>query len=197
MTVETLVALTVFAFVGSVTPGPNNVMVMVSGANFGLRRTMPHMFGIAIGFGVMIFLTGLGLSGVFRAFPVTLTILRWVSVAYLVYLAWKLATAAAPEGQAGRGRPLGFLGAALFQWVNPKAWTLAIATISAYLPDPRPGPALTAAVVFALVCVPSTLVWAKLGEAMRHLLADRKRLRAFNVVMACLLLGSLLPILRG
>jgi threonine/homoserine/homoserine lactone efflux protein len=197
MPLETLATLTLFAFVGSVTPGPNNIMVMVSAANFGLRRTVPHMLGIAIGFGLMIFLTGLGLSEIFRIWPPSLTLLRWTSVVYLIYLAWKLATAAPPKRGTGGGRPLGFVGAALFQWVNPKAWTLAIATIGAYLPDPAPASALIAASVFALVGLPSNLIWAKVGEALRHLLADRRRLRIFNAGMACLLLASLWPILRG
>ncbi len=196
MTLDSVVALTVFAFVGSVTPGPNNIMVMVSAANFGMRRTVPHMLGIAIGFGLMIFLTGLGLSEIFRIWPVSLTLLKWTSIAYLVWLAWKLANAAAPKSGAGAGKPLGFIGAALFQWVNPKAWTLAVATISAYLPTPAPGPALIAAVIFALVCLPSNLIWAKLGEGLAHILADRRRLRIFNGAMACLLLASLWPILR-
>lgn len=196
MTLDSAAALTVFAFVGAVTPGPNNILVMVSAANFGMRRTAPHMLGIALGFGLMIFLTGLGLSEIFRIWPMSLTLLKWTSIAYLVWLAWKLANAAAPKGGARAGKPLGFLGAALFQWVNPKAWTLAIATISAYLPDPAPGPALIAASVFMLVSIPANLLWAKLGEGLAHLLADPRRLRAFNWGMACLLLASLWPILR-
>jgi threonine/homoserine/homoserine lactone efflux protein len=197
MTFDTLAALTLFAFVGSVTPGPNNVMVMASGANFGAWRTLPHMLGISIGFGVMILLTGLGLSGLFRLYPVTLTILRAACVAYLVYLAWRLAAAAAPEARGGEGKPLGFVGAALFQWVNPKAWALALATIGAYLPDPTPGPALLAALVFAVVCFPCVLLWTLLGEALGRFLADPRRLRLFNLAMACLLLASLWPFLRG
>lgn len=197
MSFDTLAALTLFAFVGAVTPGPNNVMVMASGVNFGAWRTLPHMLGIAIGFGVMILLTGLGLSGLFRLYPVTLTVLRAASVAYLIYLAWRLATAAPPEARDSAGQPLGFLGAALFQWVNPKAWALALATIGAYLPDPAPGPALLAALVFAVISFPCVLAWTLLGEGLRHFLTDRRRLRIFNLAMACLLLASLWPFLRG
>lgn len=196
MTFETLLALAVFAFVGSITPGPNNVMVMASGANYGTRRTVPHMLGISIGFGVMVLLTGLGLSGLFHLYPVTLTILRWASILYLVYLAWRVATASAPEERRATGRPLGFLGAALFQWVNPKAWALALSTIGAYLPDPAPGPALLAGVVFAIVSLPCVLLWTMLGEALREFLSEPRRLRVFNILMAGLLIASLLPFLR-
>lgn len=197
MPLHTLAALTLFAFVGAITPGPNNVMIMASGANFGLRRSLPHAFGITIGCAIMAFLAGLGLAGLFEILPGALTLLRVVSVIYLFYLAWRLATAAAPEAEGGAGQPLSFLGAALFQWVNPKAWAMILVAIAAYLPEPAPVPAFIAGLVFLVVSLPSVLVWAKLGEALRHFLADPRRLRLFNWAMAALLLASLWPILRG
>lgn len=197
MSFDTLAALTLFAFVGAITPGPNNIMIMASGANFGLRRSLPHALGIAVGCGIMVFLSGLGLTGLFEVFPLALTVMRGASVVYLLYLAWRLATAAAPETGSEARRPLSFLGAALFQWVNPKAWALVLVAIAAYLPQPSPAPALAAGLIFVVVSLPSVLIWAKLGEGLRHVLADRRRLRIFNATMACLLLASLWPILRG
>ena len=121
MTYDIFLALTLFAFVTSATPGPNNMMLLASGANFGFVRTIPHMFGISLGFGLMIFLVGIGLMQIFDTYPVTRTILTIVSVAYMLWLAWKIANSAAPEGSATGGTPMTFLQAAAFQWVNPKA----------------------------------------------------------------------------
>ncbi len=122
----TLAALAAFALVSSITPGPNNMMLMASGANFGLRRTVPHALGVGIGFTLMIVLVGVGLMGLFDLFPVLNIALKVVSVVYLLWLAWKIANAAAPDTDTGaRGKPMTFVQAMLFQWVNPKAWSMA------------------------------------------------------------------------
>ncbi|WP_375173980.1 LysE family translocator [Pseudooceanicola sp.] len=195
MSPDLLFALFAFCLVSTVTPGPNNLMVMASGANFGYRRTLPHMLGIAIGFAVMTLLVGVGLIQVFDRFPVVHQILTVVSVAYLLFLAWKIAHAAPPDGDAAaRGRPFSFLQAAAFQWVNPKAWTMALTAITVYAADRSVLAILLVAVMFAAVCVPCLSVWTLLGQEMRRLLTNPARLRAFNWTMAALLVASLVPV---
>ena len=191
---DTLLALAAFALVSSITPGPNNLMLMASGANFGFRRTVPHMLGIGIGFGVMILLVGLGLVRIFDAFPVAHLILSVVGVAYLLFLAWKIAHAAAPDAARTGAHPFTFMQAALFQWVNPKAWQMALTAITLYAPDRSALAILWVAVVFAVINLPSVSTWTVMGQQMRRILSSPARLRAFNLCMAGLLVASLIPV---
>jgi len=194
MTYELFLALLGFAFVTSVTPGPNNMMLLASGVNFGLRRTVPHMIGISVGHSVMVFLVGLGVAGVFLAHPVALTALKVAAVGYMLWLAWKIARSSAPgEGRAA-GRPMTFLQAAAFQWVNPKAWAMALGAVAAYVPAPSVGSYAAVAGVFALVNLPSVAVWAAAGQGLRRWLEGPGRLRLFNWGMAGLLVLSLIPV---
>ena len=196
MTDDLLLALIGFAFVTSVTPGPNNMMLLASGVNFGVRRTVPHMLGISLGHAVMVFLVGLGLAGVIHAWPPAMVGLKVVSVAYMLWLAWKIAHASAPgEGRAA-GMPMTFVQAAAFQWVNPKAWAMALGAVSAYAPEGTVSQVALVAGVFALVNLPSVSVWAAAGQVVRAWLAAPARLRAFNWGMAGLLVLSLVPVLR-
>ena len=197
MPLDLLLALMGFAFVTSVTPGPNNLMLLASGANFGVRRTVPHMLGISLGHAFMVTLVGLGLMGLMEAVPGLQTVLKAVSLAYLIYLAWKIATAAPPPeaGAVARGRPLTFLQAAAFQWVNPKAWAMALSAVAAYAPDRSWGAVVAVAAVFSLVNLPSIFLWAGMGQVLRNFLSDPARLRAFNITMAVLLLASVVPVL--
>ena len=195
MTLDLLLALAAFAFVSSITPGPNNLMLMASGANFGLRRTVPHMLGVGLGFVAMVIVVGVGLVQVFDAWPLSYTILKIVSVAYLLYLAWRIANAAAPEAGGGAGRPMSFTEAALFQWVNPKAWAMALTAVTVYAPSQTLGAILLVAVVFGIINIPSVGSWTVLGREMRRVLTNPGRLRAFNWTMAALLVGSLWPLL--
>ena len=195
MSYDLLIALLGFAFVTSVTPGPNNMMLLASGVNFGFRRTVPHMLGISVGHSVMVFLVGLGLAGVFKAWPPALVILKLVSVAYMLWLAWKIAHAGAPGEGRAKARPMTFLQAAAFQWVNPKAWAMALGAVAAYVPDPSIWAYATVAMVFSAVNLPSVAVWAGAGQAVRRWLAGPGRLRAFNWTMAALLVLSLWPVL--
>lgn len=195
MTYQLLIALLGFAFVTSVTPGPNNMMLVASGANFGFQRSIPHMLGISLGHALMVFLVGLGLAGAVQAVPGLLTGMKIVSILYMLWLAWKIANSAAPgEGKSG-GRPFSFLQAAAFQWVNPKAWAMALGATSAYAPDGSVQSYLIVAVVFASVNLPSVSLWAYAGQKMRQFLTVPSRLRAFNWTMAGLLIASLLPVL--
>ncbi len=198
LTAELFAALAAFAFVSSITPGPNNLMLMASGTNFGFVRTIPHMLGVSIGFTLMIVLVGAGLASVFELYPVAHIILKYASCAYLLWLAWKIATSAPPgeKGEAdARTRPMTFVQAALFQWVNPKAWTMALTAVSAYtLPaDPLVSLLLVAA-VFGAINLPSTGSWALLGAQLRRFLGDRVKLRVFNVTMALILVATIYPI---
>lgn len=194
MTHDLFLALLGFAFVTSVTPGPNNMMLLASGVNFGFRRTVPHMLGISLGHAVMVFLVGLGLAGVFSAVPLALTGLKLVSVAYMLWLAWKIAHAAAPGEGRARPQPMTFLQAAAFQWVNPKAWAMALGAVAAYVPEPSVWAYAAVAGAFAMVNLPSVSVWAGAGLAVRRWLAAPGRLQLFNWTMAVLLVLSLWPV---
>ena len=195
MTLDLLLALALFAFVSSITPGPNNLMLMASGANFGFRRTIPHMLGIGLGFTVMVLMVGAGLIRVFDAWPVTYTVLKAASVVYLLWLAWKIANAAPAQNQAAVGEPFSFLQAAAFQWVNPKAWAMALTAISAYTPDRTLWAIGIVALVFGMINLPSVSTWTVLGQQMARLLTNPRRLQTFNWVMAMLLVASLYPVL--
>ena len=195
MTYDLLSALAVFAFVTSITPGPNNLMLMTSGANFGFRRSIPHMLGVGLGFVLMVVLVGAGLVGVFEAYPVSYTLLKVLSVVYLLYLAWKIARSAAPGTADGSAKPMTFLQAALFQWVNPKAWAMALTAVTVYAPSQSIAAIGLVAVIFGLVNIPSVGSWTILGQEMRRFLNNPSRLQIFNIAMALLLVASLAPIL--
>ena len=199
MTPELLAALMAFAFVSSVTPGPNNLMLMTSGINFGLARTVPHMLGVALGFTLMIILVGLGIMQLIEAIPGSQTAITIISAVYLLYMAWKIATAAPTtpdlQGQSS-AKPFTFIQAALFQWVNPKAWTMALTAMAAYAPKSMGWVGvLVVAAVFGAINLPSTGAWAVLGAKLRRFLSEPARLRAFNVMAALLLVASLYPML--
>ncbi|MDA0722465.1 MAG: LysE family translocator [Proteobacteria bacterium] len=199
MTYDILIALVGFAFASSVTPGPNNVMLMASGANYGLRRTVPHMLGISVGHAFMVFMVGVVLLGVFLAYPALNIVLKVVSAAYMLWLAWKIANAVPPEMKQVTGKPFTFLQAAAFQWVNPKAWFMATTAISAYAPQDRGlvlG-SLMVAGIFATTNLPAVTIWAWIGVQLRRWLGTARRLRVFNISMALLLVASLWPMLVG
>jgi threonine/homoserine/homoserine lactone efflux protein len=198
MTPDLLLALAGFAFVSSITPGPNNLMLLASGANFGVKRTLPHMLGISLGHMLMLVLVGSGLKQVFVVFPLAYTLLKIASVVYLLYLAWKIATNTRPPEarKSQNGKPFTFLQAAAFQWVNPKAWVMALTAYSTYAPaDPDIGTVALVAGVFAMTNLPSITTWVILGREMARLLHTPQRLRAFNITAALLLVASLAPVL--
>ena len=195
MTPDAALALAGFALVTSVTPGPNNLMLMASGANFGLRRTVPHMLGVALGFVAMTAAVGLGVMALFDRLPWLDPALRAVSIAYLLWLAWKFANAAAPEGRVAGARPLTFLQAAGFQWVNPKAWAMALTAIAIYAPGRDLWGVLAVAVLFGAVNLPSVGLWAAAGTQLRRWLSSPARLRAFNWACAAGLVLSMVPFL--
>ena len=194
MTQEIFTALAAFAFVTSITPGPNNLMLMASGANFGLRRTLPHMLGVGFGFILMIILVGMGLVQIFETYPLSHTVLKTLSVGYLAYLAWKIATAAPSKSAEEKGKPITFIQAALFQWVNPKAWAMALTSVTVYAPAQNLYAIGLVALVFGAINLPSVGSWTILGQQMQKILTSQRRLRFFNITMAILLMASLYPV---
>ncbi len=195
MTLTLLLPLALFAFVSSITPGPNNVMLTASGATFGYRRTLPHMLGISAGVALMLLLVGAGLGTVFEAMPMLYTTLKYAGAAYLLYLAWRIARAGGMDGAAARGKPFTFLEAAAFQWVNPKAWIMAVGIVATYTPqDGFFRNLIVATLVLTAVNFPSISVWTLFGSALRRLLRQPRSVQRFNIGMALLLVTSLYPI---
>lgn len=189
-----LVALSLFCLVSSITPGPNNMMLLSSGATFGLRRSIPHILGISSGCVLMVLVVGWGLGGLARQLPQFYAVLHVAATAYLLWLAWRIATSAGPNQARTKGRPIGLVAAAAFQWVNPKAWAMIIGAVTNFSrPESAFTDALTISVVLILVGIPSITLWAAGGSYMRQFLDRPKLLRAFNWTMAGLLVLSLVP----
>lgn len=196
MRFEILYALIVFCFVSAITPGPNNLMLLASGVNFGFQRTIPHMMGVGLGFALMVGLVGVGLDAVFSRFPALLPTMRYAGAAYMLWLAIRLALAG-PIGDADySGNPLGFFGAAAFQWINPKAWVIAISALTAYaVSDNYSRSVAVVALVFGIVTLPCVALWVLFGTAMRRALSNPRFVRPFNLAMAALLVASIVPVL--
>jgi threonine/homoserine/homoserine lactone efflux protein len=199
---DVLIAASLFSFVSSITPGPNNMMMLASGVNFGFRRSVPHWLGICGGFTFMLCAVGLGLHTLLADHPALYDVLRYAGSAYLVWMAWRLATASASpavqddDAPHSEARPLGVLAAAAFQWVNPKAWVMAVTAMSTYLPArAQPTDVLAVALLFGVINLPCVACWAGGGAALRRFLQDPLRLRIFNISMALALLASLYPML--
>ena len=196
MNIEIFLALAGFSFVSSITPGPNNLMLLASGVNYGFRRTIPHMLGIAGGFAFMLACVGLGLAQMLEHAPLVYTGLKIAGGTYLVYLAYRIATSGPIEAGDGNSDPMTFLQAAAFQWVNPKAWVMSITAMTAYTSSQTYLFSVAViVVVFTLINLPSVSIWCVFGTSMRGFLSDAKRLRVFNVSMAVLLVISLWPML--
>jgi threonine/homoserine/homoserine lactone efflux protein len=196
MSSDLIIALSTFALVSSITPGPNNLMLMSSGAIFGFKRTIPMMLGVAAGFIFMLIMVGIGLVQLFDSYPLMYQILKVFSISYIFYLAFKIATSLAPEDRSNKHtKPFSFLQAALFQWVNPKAWTMALTAMSIYSPTRDLDAILLVTIVFGLVNIPCASVWIILGQKLRRLLKNDSHLRLFNLAMAALLIMSVYPVL--
>ncbi len=192
-----LLAATAFATVMSASPGPNNAMLAASGNSFGFPRSVPHMAGVALGFPVMLLGVTLGLGDLLRAAPFLQHALKWGGVGYLLWLAWRIATARpTPDGMPAAGKPLTFLQASLFQWMNPKAWVIALGAVGTYAAAPAaPAKAVLLTLLFVAVGAASSAFWTLTGVGAARLLRTDRGMRAFNLVMAGLLVLSLIPIL--
>ena len=197
MTIETFIALVLFAFTTSITPGPNNMMLFASGVNFGFRRTIPHMLGIGAGFLSLLIGVGLGLGALLHSVPLLYTVLKFAGGLYLLWIAWKIGMSRSlSEGTAGAS-PMTFLGAAAFQWVNPKAWVMAVTAMATYTSEEQYfTTVMLVGVAFAAVNLPSVSTWAGFGSALREWLSVPVRLKWFNITMAVLLVVSLWPMLK-
>jgi len=198
MSFDTFIAVLVFSIVMGFTPGPNNVMLASSGATHGIRRTWPHLIGVALGFPAMLLLIGLGLASVLLASAGLQLGMKIISCLYLLWLAFQIGHSSSVAGGPGRARPLTFFQAAAFQWVNPKAWLIAVGAVSAYTAGIGAHLYLQVAILAAMnlfVCFSSSLTWAAFGAAIGRWLRSPFALRVFNLLMAALLLASVAPIL--
>jgi threonine/homoserine/homoserine lactone efflux protein len=195
MRLDIYLALLTFCVVGGVTPGPNNMMLMASGVNFGVRRTLPHLVGVVLGYVLMVALVGFGLDAIFRVAPWLLPAMRWAGAAYLLWLAWRIANSGAVKEGAAAAQPLGALAAAAYQWINPKGWVLAVSALTTYAVSANYAVSvIVVASTFLLIGFPCSGVWLLFGAAMRRFLADPRRARPFNWTMAALLVASIVPV---
>lgn len=200
MSQDTLIALIGFAFVMSISPGPGNFLLLSSGVNFGFQRSIPLILGISLGFLTMVFCVGVGLGQFLHQFPIAYTLLKFLCAIYVLWLASKIARSRSMGSRDldPLARPISFLQAALFQVVNPKAWTVAlIVTVSYTNPDSYMPSLVLMILVFAMINLPSISVWAVSGVALRQVLGAGQRVAVFNIVMALLLIGSMIPVLLG
>jgi threonine/homoserine/homoserine lactone efflux protein len=198
MSHELFLSLLTFAFVSAITPGPNNTMLLASGVNFGFLRTRAHILGIVIGFTIMVLAVALGIGHVFSLFPQLYAVLKVISIAYLLWLAWRIGTAGATDPiVSDEARPMTFTEAALFQWVNPKGWMVCLSVAANYVaPDNVWADVAVLATVFFGVSVISASSWAFFGASLRPLLRNETSMRVFNIAMAIALVASLWPIVK-
>ncbi|EMS1062188.1 LysE family translocator [Providencia stuartii] len=197
MNIETFISLSMFSFVTSITPGPNNIMLLASGMNFGLKRTMPHALGVSIGFLVMLIAVGMGVGALIKSSEIVYNILKYLGITYLLWLAWKT-TISRSVGSAKNSneKPLTLLEAALFQWVNPKAWMMAISGMALYTDSTNPySSMLLVAVIFSLINFPSVTIWAMFGSELRERLKNPNVLKKFNLIMGLLLAASAISVI--
>jgi len=194
--VESLPSLLVFAIIAAFTPGPNNIMIMTSGLNFGARASMPHLIGICLGFPTMFLAIGFGLGFLFERFTLLHAFIQVFGVLYLLYLSWLIAISGRAKAQDGQSRPFTFVQAALFQWINPKAWVTGTSAIAAFttIDADLTLQILIIGLVLFLVALPSSAVWMLFGTALQRILANPRHLKVFNVTMALLLAGSVMPV---
>ena len=197
MPYQTAIAVLIFSTVMAFTPGPNNAMLASSGSRFGLARTLPHAAGVTLGFPVMIFVVGLGLASILLASPLLQLAMKSVSCAYLLWMAFQIARSTSAKENGGRDKPLTFVQAAAFQWINPKAWMMAVGAISAYTTgsDRLYLEVAIIAAVSLVVSIFSTLTWAAFGAGIRRWLRSATALRCFNIAMALSLIASMVPIM--
>ncbi|ARD21819.1 MULTISPECIES: LysE family translocator [Shewanella] len=191
---ELVFTIALFAFSAGITPGPNNIMLMTSGVNFGIKRSMPHLLGIIIGFPSMVVAIGLGLSAVFQAYPMTHQVIKVAGIIYLLYLSWRIANSSSNLEGKQTAKPFNFFQAAAFQWVNPKGWIMAVGAIATFtdISHALIPQVLTIAVVFFMVALPCASIWLSFGIGLKKLLKNERQQRIFNISMALLLVLSII-----
>jgi threonine/homoserine/homoserine lactone efflux protein len=197
MSQQLTIAFVLFAVACCFTPGPNNAMLLTSGLNYGFRRTLPHVLGVTFGYGFLVAVMGLGFGAIFSAYPTLYMVLKYVGAAYMLYLAWAIAMSGGIDDQGEkRGRPMSFLGGAVFQWVNVKGLIMSIGAVTTYSAiAPYPYNIIALSLIFTLTGFFSSASWTLFGTGLRGLLSTPRAVRIFNVVMALLLVASLYPVL--
>ncbi len=196
MSYSLFAGLILFSVVSAFTPGPNNLLALASGANFGFRRTLPHIFGVCLGFSVMIALVGAGLGKLFSAIPIAYTILKYAAFSYLVYLSWKIATSVGIGNAQERSEPITLLGSAVYQWINPKAWIAAVTIVSSFtVPKAFWSSLLIGGITSVSLAFAAVSCWALFGTIVKKWLSNPAQQRAFNWTMAILLVCSVIPAL--
>ena len=197
MTFDVFLALALFGFITAFTPGPNNTLLMAQGINFGFRRTLPLILGVAIGFPIMIGCVGLGLGKIFDIYPILYTVMKYAGAAYMLWLAWKIANSKpSSEGGAVVGQPMSFIQAAAFQWINPKAWIMAVTALSEYTVAAHYYLGVAFVVgTFVVMGLTSASTWALFGVGLRHVMNDPRYFRIINLALAFMLVASLVPML--
>lgn len=190
------VSFVLFGVIAAITPGPNNVMLTTTGLNFGVRRGVPHLLGICIGFPVMLALIGLGFGTLFQLYPILHEVIKIVGVIYLLYLAWKIANTRGGVREISQSKPINFWQAAAFQWINPKAWIMGSSALAAYtsLDDNFFLQVSIICVTFMIITIPCAGIWLVFGAGLQHFLKDPGHLKIFNISMALLLIASILPV---
>lgn len=191
---EYYLSLALFTFVSGITPGPNTLMLMASALNHGVRRSLPHYLGICLGFPILVLITGMGMKAVFDYFPDVYMIIKVAGVSFLLYLAWKIANSANVRADEKVKRPITFMQAAAFQWLNPKAWVVAVSSLATFTePDNFQATMFTLVFFYLVVGFITMAFWLKLGQSLRRFLNTGRRLQAFNISMALLLIVSVVP----
>lgn len=197
MSLDVFIAFAGFIMVATVTPGPNNFMLFSSGLNFGFKRTIPHILGVANGFALLLTCVGLGLGTLLEVFPLAFTVIKVLGALYMLYLAWRIANSGPLQVGDGKSRPFTYIEGALFQWVNPKAWVMTIVVASSYTNTDNFYLSLgIVVVVCGFLNIPMVCTWPVFGTAMKQFLSDPKKLRTFNIFMAIALVACLWPMLR-
>jgi threonine/homoserine/homoserine lactone efflux protein len=197
MTTEVYLSLILFAFTTSITPGPNNMMLLASGVNFGMLKTIPHMLGIELGFATLLIAVGLGLGALFQSFPTLYLVLKVAGGLYLLWIAWSIGMSRSLGDGKSSGKPMSLIAAAAFQWVNPKAWVMAVSSMAAFAdPTNLVFSVVVVALTFVVLALPCQGGWAAFGALLRDWLSHPVRLKWFNITMAVLLVASLWPMLK-
>lgn len=198
MTAEQAIGFLLFAIVAAITPGPSNLIVTSTGATVGIIRGLPALAGVAVGMGFMMFLVAFGLGSLVLGQPFIFLLLKVGGVGFLLWLAWKIATAGRSDIKTDK-EPVGFLGAAAFQWVNPKSWVVSVSAVGTYL-HTQSGTALTQSlffgILFVLAALPSCFVWLAFGASLQCFLQNERTARVFNMAMAVLLVGAVVLFVR-
>lgn len=191
---EYYLSIITFTFVAGITPGPNNMMLMTSGLNHGIRKSLPHYFGICVGFPIMVAVIGFGLGALFSKYPSIYTCIKILGISYLFYLSWKIGNAGNPNATKNVREPLSFIQAAIFQWLNPKAWVIAIGALATFTHRENFNTGvITVTLIYFFVGFICMGFWLKLGQSLQHVLTEGKRIHYFNIAIAVLLVLSILP----